>query len=77
MFRSAARAAKPCKQEYENKEKNKMSDPLSFLLFFFVVVPFLLIHLQNKRKSDKELLALQKESNRLLAEIAGKLSSNT
>ena len=54
-----------------------MSDPLSFLLFFFVVVPFLLIHLQNKRKSDKELLALQKESNRLLAEIAGKLSSNT
>jgi len=54
-----------------------MSDPISFILFFFVVVPFILIHIHNKRKLDNEMLELQKETNRLLTEIANKLSKNS
>lgn len=44
-------------------------DPLSFVLVFLVVVPFVLMHLQNKQKREKEMLELWKETNRLLAEI--------
>lgn len=49
-----------------------MSDVLSFFLFFLVFVPWVLIHLQNIRKSQKEMLDRMQETNRLLAEIANK-----
>jgi len=51
-----------------------MSDPISFILFFFVFVPFILIHLQNKRKTDKEIINLLRETNRLLSELAEKIN---
>ena len=44
-------------------------DIVSFVLFFFVVVPFLLIYLSRKRKLDLEMLASQKETNKLLIEL--------
>jgi hypothetical protein len=59
------------------KEKITMSDPISFFLFFFVVVPLILINLNNMRKRDIEMHNLQKETNRLLTEIAGNLKNNT
>lgn len=43
-------------------------DLFSFILFFFVVVPLLLINLHNIQKREKEILDLLKETNRLLAE---------
>jgi len=49
-----------------------MSDPISFILFFLIFVPFLLMNFNNVRKSQKEIVALLRESNRLLAEIANK-----
>ena len=53
-----------------------MSDPISFVLFFFVVVPLILINLNNMRKRDTEMRDLQKETNRLLTEIASNLRKN-
>jgi hypothetical protein len=47
-------------------------DPISFIMFFFVVVPFVLIHLFRQRKSTQELIELQKETNKLLSELMGK-----
>lgn len=44
-------------------------DPLTFILFFFVVVPLLLINLHNIQKREKEILDLLKETNRLLIEV--------
>jgi hypothetical protein len=45
-------------------------DIASFLLFFFVVVPFGLMlankSIKYRKKTDGELIALQKETNRLL-----------
>jgi hypothetical protein len=49
-----------------------MSDPLTFILFFLVFVPFVLIYFQNKMKTDKEMTNLLKETNRLLSEILAK-----
>jgi hypothetical protein len=49
-----------------------MSEPLSFFLFFLVFVPFTLIYYQRTRKAHKEMLALLRETNRLLSEIATK-----
>lgn len=51
-----------------------MSDPVSFFLFFLVVVPFVLIFFQNKRKTDRQMIDLLKETNRLLAEVNSKLN---
>lgn len=53
-----------------------MSDPVSFILFFFVVVPFILINLNSMRKRENEMRDLQKETNRLLTEIANSLKNN-
>jgi hypothetical protein len=53
-----------------------IGDPISFFLFFFVVVPFILINLNNMRKRDIEMRDLQKETNRLLTEIAINLKNN-
>ncbi len=50
-------------------------DIASFSLFFFVVVPFGLMITSNyvkyrkNKKTDSELIALQKETNRLLTEL--------
>lgn len=53
-----------------------MNDPISFILFFFVVVPLILINFNNMRKRDLETQNLQRETNRLLAEIAEGLKKN-
>lgn len=42
---------------------------LADLLFFFVVVPMILIYFTRKRKLDEEMLASQKETIRLLSQI--------
>lgn len=44
-------------------------DLFSFLLFFFVVVPLVLLNLHNIQKREKEILDLLKETNRLLIEV--------
>ena len=53
-----------------------MDGPLSFFLFFFLVVPFVLINItayrKERRDSDEEIQALLKENNRLLEELLGK-----
>ena len=51
-------------------------DAASFILFFFVVVPFIVMNLHNQRRLTRELLAAQKETNRLLAEITGRPESD-
>ena len=51
-------------------------DPLSFILFFFLVVPFGLMNFiayrKERRKADEELQALLKENNKLLQELLEK-----
>lgn len=53
-----------------------MEGPLSFFLFFFVVVPFVLInftaYIKERRKADEELHALLQENNVLLKQILAK-----
>jgi hypothetical protein len=48
-------------------------DIASFLLFFFLVVPFGLMITNNyvkyRKKTDSELIAMQKETNHLLTEL--------
>ena len=48
-------------------------DPLSFILLFFLVVPFLLINItayrKERKKADEELQALLRENNNLLKEL--------
>ena len=53
-----------------------MSDPIFFILFFIVVVPLILINLNNIRKRVIEMRDLQKETNHLLIEIASILKNN-
>lgn len=53
-----------------------MNDPISFVLFFFVVVPLILINMNNMRKRDLETQNLQRETNRLLAEIVAGMKKN-
>jgi hypothetical protein len=57
-----------------------MDGPLSFFLFFFVVVPFVLInftaYIKERRKSDEELQILLKENNDLLKELLAKIKSS-
>ena len=49
-----------------------MDGPLSFLLFFFLVVPFALMNImayrRERKKADEELQALLREDNKLLKE---------
>lgn len=52
-------------------------DIASFVLFFFVVVPLGLIYLSRKRKLDEQILASQKETNRLLAQLLENLKKTS
>jgi len=53
-----------------------MEGPLSFFLFFFVVVPFVLInfraYIKERRKTDEDLQELLRENNELLKQILAK-----
>jgi hypothetical protein len=53
-----------------------MEGPLSFFLFFFVVVPFVLInftaYIKERRKADEEVQALLRENTQLLKELLAK-----
>jgi hypothetical protein len=50
-----------------------MEGPLSFFLFFFLVVPFVLINItayrKERKKADEELQAFLRETNELLKEL--------
>ena len=49
-----------------------MTDPIFFILFFLVFVPFVLMNFHNIRKAQKEIIALLQETNRLLSEMVNK-----
>jgi len=53
--------------------------PLSFFLFFFVVVPFVLINMTNyikeRRQADVDMQKLLKENNELFIELIAKIKS--
>jgi hypothetical protein len=57
-----------------------MEGPLSFFLFFFVFVPFILINATNyikeRRKADEELQELLRENNNLLKQILERIQSS-
>lgn len=50
-----------------------MDGPISFFLFFFLVVPFVLMNItayrKERRRADEDLQALLKENNHLLKEL--------
>ena len=54
-----------------------MDGPISFILFFFLVVPFLLINItsyrKERKKADEDLQALLKDNNNLLREMLTKM----
>lgn len=56
-----------------------MEGPLSFFLFFFVVVPFVLINMTNyfkeRRQTNEDLQTLLKENNELLRDLIAKTKS--
>ncbi len=53
-----------------------MDGPLSFFLFFFVVVPFVLVnftaYIKERKKADEELQQLLRENNKLLKDLLAK-----
>lgn len=53
-----------------------MNNPASFILFFFLVVPFVLMNMtvyrKERRKADEDLQALLRENNNLLKELFAK-----
>ena len=53
-----------------------MEGPLSFILFFFVLVPFVLMNImayrKERKKADEELKEVLKENNKLLKEFLDK-----
>jgi hypothetical protein len=57
-----------------------MEGPLSFFLFFFVFVPFILINATNyikeRRKADEELQEILRENNNLLKQILERTQSS-
>jgi hypothetical protein len=59
------------------QRKEIIMDIVSFGLFFFVVVPLGFIYLSRKRKLDEQVLASQKETIRLLAELLDELKKSS
>jgi len=57
-----------------------MDGPLSFFLFFFIVVPFVLInftaYIKEHRKFNEELQTLLRENKDLLKELLAKTKSS-
>jgi hypothetical protein len=57
-----------------------MEGPISFFLFFFLVVPFVLMNFTAYRKerikADEDLQALLRENNSLLKEFLAKKNSS-
>ena len=55
-----------------------MESSVSFFLFYFLVVPFVLINItayrKERRKADEELQMLLKENNNLLKDFLAKKS---
>ena len=55
-----------------------MEGPISFVMFFFLVVPFLLMNItayrKERKKADEELQMLLRENNDLLKELLARLS---
>ena len=53
-----------------------MEGPVSFFLFFFLVVPFVLMNItayrKERRKADEDLQALLRENNSLLKDLFAK-----
>lgn len=53
-----------------------MDGAISFFLFFFLVVPFVLMNVtayrKERKKADENLQALLKENNELLKELLAK-----
>ena len=60
---------KPC---LKLEKESTMDGPLSFLLFFFLVVLFALMNIiayrRERKKADEELQVLLRENNKLLKE---------
>jgi cbb3-type cytochrome oxidase subunit 3 len=56
--------------------ESTMEGPLSFILFFFVLVPFVLMNIsayrKERKKADEELKELLEENNKLLKEFLDK-----
>ena len=56
-----------------------MEGPVSFFVFFFLVVPFVLMNMttyrRERRKADEDLQALWRENNTLLKELMVKKNS--
>jgi cbb3-type cytochrome oxidase subunit 3 len=54
-----------------------MDGPISFILFFFLFVPFILINItayrKERKKADEDLQGLLKENNNLLRELRAKM----
>ena len=53
-----------------------MEGPVSFFLFYFLVVPFVLMNMtayrKERRKADEDLQALLRENNSLMKELLAK-----
>lgn len=53
-----------------------MEGPVSFILFYFPVIPFVLMNIaayrKERRKADEELQAILRENNNLLKELLTK-----
>lgn len=53
-----------------------MEGPVSFFLFYFLVVPFVLMNMtayrKERRKADEDLQALLRENNSLTKELLAK-----
>ena len=57
-----------------------MDGPISFFLFFFLVVPFVLMNMtayrRERQKANEELQALLKENNDLLRDLLVRINSS-
>lgn len=53
-----------------------MEGPVSFFLFYFLVVPFVLMNMtayrKERRKADEDLQAILRENNSLMKELLAK-----